>query len=148
MSEQDASWYADLYRRHRLSGGHVILLNSQDSPYYRQTCDQARAALAAWPGGLQVGGGVTPENAAGWLDAGASHVIVTSYVFRDGQIRWDRLQKLQSAVGSGRLVLDLSCRRQGDRIIVSFFTVPAICAELAGVKTYSLFCALESLEFQ
>ena len=135
VSQQDASWYADLYRRHRLSGGHVILLNSQDSPYYRQTCDQARAALAAWPGGLQVGGGVTPENAAGWLDAGASHVIVTSYVFRDGQIRWDRLQKLQSAVGSGRLVLDLSCRRQGDRYMVvtdrwQKMTDTAVTAEL------------------
>ena len=135
VSEQDASWYADLYRRHGLSGGHVILLNPKDSPCYRQTCVQARAALAAWPGGLQLGGGVTPENAAQWLDAGASHVIVTSYVFREGQIRWDRLQKLQSAVGSDHLVLDLSCRRQGDRYMVvtdrwQKMTDTAVTAEL------------------
>ena len=82
VSEQDASWYADLYRRHRLSGGHVILLNSQDSPYYRQTCDQARAALAAWPGGLQVGGGVTPENAGRLGKAGVDILVAGSAVFK------------------------------------------------------------------
>ena len=76
-------------------------------------------ALGAYPGGLQVGGGITPENAAKFLDAGASHVIVTSYVFRDGKIHYDRLQKMVEAVGKERLVLDLSCRKtaEGYRVV-------------------------------
>ena len=92
VAEQDAAFFARLYRNAGLSGGHVILLNSQDSEYYKETKAQALAALAAYPGGLQAGGGITPDNAAEFLDAGASHVIVTSYVFRDGKIHYDRLE--------------------------------------------------------
>ena len=91
VSEQTAAWYASLYRRDGLRGGHVILLNGADSPYFEATRRQALEALGAYPGGLQLGGGVTPENACLYLDAGASHVIVTSYVFRDGQIQYDNL---------------------------------------------------------
>ncbi len=108
---QDASFFAALYRDHGIRGGHVILLNPVASPYYNVTKKQALSALSAYPGGLQVGGGITPENAKEFLDAGASHVIVTSYVFKDGVIHFDRLENLRKAVGAGRLVLDVSCRK-------------------------------------
>ena len=112
VSEQDASFYARLYRQHHLQGGHIILLNPTASEYYQATLSQAVSALNAWPGGLQLGGGVTADNASSFLDAGASHVIVTSYVFRDGQFRAENLKKLVKAVGKERLVLDLSCRKR------------------------------------
>ena len=80
---------------------------------------EARAALAAYPGGLQIGGGINARNARGWLDAGASHVIVTSWVFREGRVDWNRLDELVKAVGKKRLVLDLSCRRRGKKNISS-----------------------------
>lgn len=112
VSDQDAPFYARLYREMGLTGGHIILLNPAGSEYYPATRAQAMAALQAWPGGLQLGGGVTADNAADFLDAGASHVIVTSYVFKDGRINQDNLQRLIQAVGRRRLVLDLSCRRR------------------------------------
>ena len=111
VSDKDASWYAAFYRERNLTGGHVILLNPAGSEEYDMTLVQARGALAAWPGGLQIGGGITAENAAAFLDAGASHVIVTSYVFREGRIDRERLEKLVRAVGKEHLVLDLSCRK-------------------------------------
>lgn len=105
VSAHDAAWYADLYRRDGVGGGHVIKLGPGND-------DAARAALAAWNGGLQVGGGILPENAEEWINAGASHVIVTSCLFdRDGKFQQNRLKDLVSAVGAERLVLDLSCRR-------------------------------------
>ena len=112
VSRQDAAWYAELYKKDGLTGGHVILLNSVDSPYYEATKTQALKALQAYPGGLQVGGGIRPENAEEFLDAGASHVIVTSYVFQNGEIQYENLEKMLSAVGRERLVLDLSCRKK------------------------------------
>lgn len=114
VSEQTADWYARLYEKDGLTGGHIILLNPPSSEYYEQTRQQAFAALQAYPGGLQVGGGITPENASDYLEAGASHVIVTSYVFKDGQIQYENLQRLQAAVGREHLVLDLSCRKKDD----------------------------------
>jgi len=111
VSERPASWYAQLYHRDGLKGGHVIMLGSGNS-------EQARAALQAYPGGLQIGGGVNLDNAREWLDAGASHVIVTSWVFRGGQVDWERLDQLVEAIGKARLVLDLSCRRRGDDYFV------------------------------
>ena len=114
VSEQDAAFFAGLYRDAGIHGGHVILLNHQNSEYYSETKKQALAALKAFPGGLQVGGGITPDNAADFLNEGASHVIVTSYVFQDGKIHYDKLKKLYDTVGKKRLVLDLSCRRTGD----------------------------------
>jgi phosphoribosylformimino-5-aminoimidazole carboxamide ribotide isomerase len=106
VAEKPAAWFADLYRRDQLTGGHVIMLGPGNEP-------EARHALAAYPGGLQIGGGVTLENARGWLDAGASHVIVTSWVFREGRVDWARLEELVQAIGKKRLVLDLSCRKRG-----------------------------------
>lgn len=114
VAEQDAAFYADFYKKSGLKGGHIILLNSSDSEYYDATRKQAFLALDAYPGGLQVGGGITPENAGEYLDAGASHVIVTSYVFKDGRIHYERLDRLVKAVGKEHLVLDVSCKRTGE----------------------------------
>lgn len=90
----------------------MILLNPKSSPYFEDTRKQALKALKAFPGGLQIGGGVCPDNAQQYLDAGASHVIVTSYVFRDGRLCWENLEKMKSEVGKEHLVLDLSCRKK------------------------------------
>jgi phosphoribosylformimino-5-aminoimidazole carboxamide ribotide isomerase len=111
VSDRPAAWYAELYRRDGLKGGHVIMLGSGNEA-------EARAALQAYPGGLQVGGGINLENAPAWLDAGASHVVVTSWVFREGQVDRTRLASLVQAVGKARLVLDLSCRRRGEEYLV------------------------------
>ncbi len=111
VSAQPASWFAELYRRDNLRGGHVIMLGAGNEI-------AAREALKAFPGGLQLGGGVNLDNARGWLDAGASHVIVTSWVFRDGQVDLERLKKLVATIGREKLVLDLSCRKRGEDYFV------------------------------
>lgn len=113
VSEQDAAFFAKLYQKAGLKGGHIILLNSVNSEFYAQTKAQAISALQAYPGGMQVGGGITAENAVEYLNAGASHVIVTSYVFHDGKIDYKRLKKLVKSVGKEHLVLDLSCKKIG-----------------------------------
>lgn len=118
VSGQDASYYAKLYRAYHIKNGHIILLNPASSPYYEETKRQALAALKSYPGGLQAGGGITPDNAGEYLDAGASHVIVTSYVFKDGQIQYDRLNELVRRVGREHLVLDLSAKKEQDRYII------------------------------
>lgn len=107
VAEYPSSWFAELYRKDNLMGGHIIKLGPGNDA-------AAAEALAAWPGGMQIGGGITAENGKEWLDKGASHVIVTSYVFCDGRIDQQRLQKLVKAVGKDNLVLDLSCRKKGD----------------------------------
>ena len=114
VSGQDAPFYARMYQSRGIRGGHIILLNAKDSPYYEKTKNQALAALRAYPGGLQVGGGITDANASEFLEAGASAVIVTSFVFRDGRIDYDCLNRLEQAVGKEHLVLDLSCRYRAD----------------------------------
>jgi phosphoribosylformimino-5-aminoimidazole carboxamide ribotide isomerase len=111
VSDRSAAWFADLYRRDGLAGGHVILLGPGNET-------GARAALAAFPGGMHLGGGVNAQNARGWLDAGASHVIVTSWVFREGRVDWERLDELVKIAGKNRLVLDLSCRKRGENYFV------------------------------
>ena len=119
-SELDAAYYARLYQADGLKGGHIILLNPQTSDYYEATKCQAMEALAAYHGGLQIGGGIHAENAQEYLEAGASHVIVTSYVFQDGKLKWENLEKLERAVGKERIVLDLSCRKkEGNYYIVT-----------------------------
>lgn len=112
VSDMDASDFAKMYRKKGLLGGHVILLNAVDSEYYAADLRQAEAALREYPGGLQVGGGITDANARSFLEKGASHVIVTSYVFSDGKIHFDRLERLSRLVGKEHLVLDLSCRKR------------------------------------
>lgn len=114
VSELNADHYARLYKDKGLSGGHVIILNPRGSEHYDADLRQARLALETFEGGLQIGGGITDENAADFLDMGASHVIVTSYVFRSGMIDFDRLNRLVSLIGKHRLVLDLSCKKRGE----------------------------------
>ncbi|MGN1165689.1 MAG: phosphoribosylformimino-5-aminoimidazole carboxamide ribotide isomerase [Lachnospiraceae bacterium] len=134
-SPMDADYYANMYRKDGLSGGHVILLNPPVSEYYEDTLRQAEKALSAYPKGLQIGGGIRAENAERFLNAGASHVIVTSYVFQGGQIRWDNLDKLKRTVGKDHIVVDLSCRRKdGDYYIVTdrwqTFTEVKLCKDI------------------
>ncbi len=120
VSQQDAAFYAGLYRKAGIRGGHIILLNGADSEYYEATRQQALAALKAYPGGLQVGGGIRGDNAEEYLEAGAAQVIVTSYVFHDGRVDYERLEELKRVAGRQRLVLDLSCRKlEGEYRIVT-----------------------------
>lgn len=111
ISDRPALWFAELYKRDGLKGGHVIMLGSGNEA-------AARSALAAFPGGMHVGGGITAGNAREWLDAGASHVIVTSWVFREGHMDEARLTELVKGIGKDRLVLDLSCRKRAGNYFV------------------------------
>ena len=137
ISEKPSSWFAELYQRDGLKGGHVIVLGAGNE-------QPARAALSAYPGGLQIGGGINADNARAWLDAGASHVIVTSWVFRDGKLDEARLAELVKIVGKEKLVLDLSCRKRGaDYFVVTDrwqkFTELKISAE--ALQSLAKFCA-------
>lgn len=142
VSEQDAAFYANLYKENGITGGHIILLNPETSEYYPETKRQALLALSAYPGGLQVGGGIRDDNAQEYLDAGASHVIVTSFVFKNGEINYENLHKIVQAVGKERLVLDLSCRKKdGQYYIVTdrwqkFTNVPITLALLKEMTQY------------
>ena len=128
QAQQSSAWFAERYRQDNLTGGHVIQLGPGNT-------EAALAALAAWPGGLQVGGGINIDNAQQWLDAGASHVIVTSWVFNEGRIHTARLESLTSKIGKSRLVLDLSCRKRDDAYLIATnrwqtFTDEAVTYEL------------------
>ncbi len=107
VATKPPAWFAELYRQDNLTGGHIIMLGPGNDL-------AAEEALAAWPGGMQLGGGINTSNAGNWLDKGASHVIVTSFVFSDGEIDMTRLKQLAKAVGRHRLVLDLSCRKKNN----------------------------------
>ena len=109
VSEHDAAYYARLYAEYGLTGGHVIILNSRNSDHFEASRQQAIGALKAYPGGLMLGGGVNADNAKEYIDAGAGHVIVTSYVFSDGAVNMDNLRSLAAAVGKEHVVLDVSC---------------------------------------
>ncbi|REE84399.1 1-(5-phosphoribosyl)-5-[(5-phosphoribosylamino)methylideneamino] imidazole-4-carboxamide isomerase [Paenibacillus taihuensis] len=111
VSEHDSAYYADMFKRDQLTGGHVIMLGGGNE-------EAALAALRAYPGGLQIGGGIRAENAAQYLEAGASHVIVTSYIFRDGELDMGNLQRIVSEVGKDKLVIDLSCKKRDDKWFV------------------------------
>jgi phosphoribosylformimino-5-aminoimidazole carboxamide ribotide isomerase len=137
VSEKSAAWFAELYRRDNLRGGHVIMLGAGNEA-------EARAALQTFPGGMQIGGGINSENARTWLDAGASHVIVTSWVFREGRVDWNRLGELVKIISKQRLVLDLSCRKRAENYFVvtdrwQKFTEIVVNAET--LKKFSDFCA-------
>jgi phosphoribosylformimino-5-aminoimidazole carboxamide ribotide isomerase len=120
-TDMASSYFASLYARDELPGGHVIMLGPGNE-------SAAEDALAAFPGGMHVGGGVNPLNSARYLNAGASHVIVTSYVFRDGEVDLDRVEEMTRAVGRSRLVLDVSCETA---------TMQRVCA-IAGVRMIGL----------
>ncbi len=137
VSDRSPAWYAALYRTDKLTGGHVIKLGPDND-------EAAREALAAWPGGLQIGGGITAENAAKWLDAGASQVIVTSYLFQKKQLDPVRMDRLLKAVGRDRLVIDLSCRKKdGDYYVVTdrWQTFTKSIVNEYSLKTLSAYCS-------
>ena len=100
-------YFAAIYRKDNLPGGHVISLGPGNE-------EAALCALGAFPDGFQMGGGINPKNAVSYLEAGASHVIVTSYLFSNGRVDMDKLGLLEETIGKNRLVLDLSCRKRGD----------------------------------
>ena len=118
VSKQGGEFYARLYKNRGLTGGHVIILNPAGSEYYEADRRQAFAALSEFPRGLQIGGGVNDENASEYLEKGASHVIVTSFVFKDGSISFERLERLKGAVGAEHIVLDLSCRKRDGKYFI------------------------------
>ena len=111
VSERPSGWFAELFKRDGLRDGHIIMLGPGNEA-------AARAALATFPGGMQVGGGINLSNAPAYLEAGASHVIVTSWIFRQGKLDRDRLRQLVGAIGKNRLVLDLSCRKREGKYFV------------------------------
>jgi phosphoribosylformimino-5-aminoimidazole carboxamide ribotide isomerase len=111
VSERSAGWFAEKYRQDGIAGGHVIKLGAGNE-------EAAREALGVFPNGLQIGGGINEENAEAWLEAGASHVIITSWVFKEGCVDWERLKRLRMRVGRDRLVVDLSCRVRDSRYFV------------------------------
>lgn len=111
ISEKPPSWFAEKYRMDNLKGGHVIKLGNGND-------EAALEALNTWPEGLQIGGGINATNAAKWIDSGASHIIVTSWLFKEGKIDTSRLQELSKKVGKTRLVIDLSCRLRGEDYFV------------------------------
>lgn len=120
IASKGADYYAQLYKDNGIKGGHIILLNPVTSEYYEATKAQAMSALKTYKNGLQIGGGINADNASEYLEAGASHVIVTSYVFQDGHINMNNLEKIYNEVGKEHLVLDLSCRmRDGKYYIVT-----------------------------
>ncbi len=118
ISSKGGEYYANLYKSKALSGGHIIILNPVGNEYYDIDIEIAASALKAYPGGLQIGGGINDTNAKSFLDLGASHVIVTSFVFKNGIINYDALKKLLKAIGKERLVLDLSCRKKDDKYYI------------------------------
>ena len=137
VSEKPAGWFAETFQADALTGGHVIKLGPGND-------DAARAALVAWPGGLQIGGGINESNASHWLDAGASHVIVTSALFDpDGRFLEETLRSLTARIGSERLVIDLSCRRTGDGWTVAmnrWQTLTDLQVDLATLDRLAPFC--------
>lgn len=118
VSEKDSVYYANLYKEYGLSGGHIIILNGKDSEYYEATKAEAVKALQTYKGGMQIGGGITDKNAEEYILAGASHIIVTSYVFSDGKICYNNLNRLNSAVGREHICLDVSCRMRNGKYYV------------------------------
>jgi phosphoribosylformimino-5-aminoimidazole carboxamide ribotide isomerase len=106
------AYFARMYKADGLSGGHVVMLGPGNEK-------AATSALSAFPEGLHIGGGITPDNAQAFLNAGASHVIVTSFVFKNGIINWHNLEAMEKSIGRQRLVLDLSCKKINDRYFIA-----------------------------
>lgn len=118
VSQNGAAYYAEMYKKDGLKGGHIILLNHKDSEFFEATRAQAVEALQAFEGGMQIGGGINADNAEYYLDRGASHVIVTSYVFSNGEINYENLKRIKSVIGKENLVLDLSCRKKDEKYYI------------------------------
>lgn len=143
VSDKDAEWFSRLYQKDGLNGGHIILLNKKGSAYYEEDVRQAQKALSVFPNGLQIGGGVDDTNADYFIKNGASHVIVTSFVFQDGVINYNNLNKLVEKVGKEHIVLDLSCRKKESEYYIvtnrwQSFTKESITMEL--LERLSVYC--------
>jgi phosphoribosylformimino-5-aminoimidazole carboxamide ribotide isomerase len=137
VSQYDAAYYADLYRQNNIQGGHVIALGPGNEA-------EVQKALAAWPNGLQFGGGVNVSNAASYLESGASHVIVTSALFDGDQFSFEKLEAFKAEVGADKLVLDLSCRKKGDSWFIAtnrWQTVTTLEVNKATLEELSAHCA-------
>lgn len=119
ISDKDSSYFADLYKENCLYGGHVIILNKAGTKEYEASKDEAFKAFKAFPEGLQVGGGINDKNASEFLEAGASHVIVTSFLFEDGKLSERRMESLKDAVSKEKIVFDLSCKKIEDKYFVT-----------------------------
>lgn len=137
VASHPSAWFAELYKKHNLEGGHVIKLGPGND-------EAAKEALAAWPEHLQIGGGITDENCQTWIDAGASKVIVTSYLFPSMRFSLERLQRLSSLIGKDKLVIDVSCRRRQDKWLVAMnkwqdITDMEVCRE--SLDTLSRYCS-------
>ena len=118
VADKGAAYFANLYKSDDLRGGHIINLNMKGTPEYEASKEEAMEALRAYPGGMQYGGGVDDKNARDFISAGASHVIVTSFVFNDGRVDYDALKRISEVVGREHLVLDLSCTRIDDKYVI------------------------------
>lgn len=142
VSDNDADYFAKLYKKNNQQGGHIIILNASQSEFFEASKRQAMRALREYPGGMQIGGGINADNALEYIDAGASHVIVTSFAFSNGKINYQNIQKLIKAVGKEHIVLDLSCRRKDDNYYIvtdrwQKFTDVQVCEEtLNGLSEY------------
>lgn len=118
VAEYDAAHFAYIYKENSLPGGHVIILNKIGTDEYNASKEQAFLALSAFRDGMSIGGGITEENAPEFIEAGAYAVIVTSYVFNNGRVDMDRLERLSNKVGREHLILDLSCRKKDGRYFI------------------------------
>lgn len=119
ISDKDSAFFAKLYKENGLCGGHVIILNKTGTKEYESSKEEAFRAFKTFPGGLQAGGGINDKNASDFIEAGASHIIVTSYLFEDGKLSKDRMIKLKEAVSKEKIVFDLSCKKVGDKYFVT-----------------------------
>ena len=119
ISDKDSAYFAKLYMDNSLFGGHVIILNKVGTKEYEESKKEALKAFSMFPNGLQIGGGITDENANEFIKSGASHVIVTSYLFKDDKLNEDRMKRLKETVGKEKIVFDLSCKRIGDKYFVT-----------------------------
>lgn len=143
VSPRGASFFSSFYRREKLKGGHIINLNKKGTPGYEESDREAKAALADYPGGMMIGGGITDENIADFIDAGASHGVVSSFAFSDGHIRYENLEKLVAAAGREHVCLDLSVKRRGNSYYIvtdrwQKFTEQVLSAEL--LKELETYC--------
>jgi phosphoribosylformimino-5-aminoimidazole carboxamide ribotide isomerase len=137
VSELDSAHYANMYKQDHLQGGHIIMLGAGNEA-------AAIQALQAYPGGMQIGGGITADNAENYLNKGASHVIVTSYVFRNGELNMPNLQAIVSEIGKNNLVIDLSCKeRDGKWFVVTnqWTTFSDFEVNPANIRELELYCS-------
>lgn len=136
VAPYDAEYYANLFKADGLTGGHVIMLG----PGNKQ---QTYKALNTFPGGMQVGGGIVPENAEQYINSGATHVIVTSYLFDNGILSMKKLDRISSLVGKDKLVIDLSCKKIGNDFYVTanrWQTVTDFKITIQNLKQLASYC--------